>query len=107
MEYCFVWGDPENNYQKDFQAHFIKLQAYQQECQHTVRYGGYRANNLVGIEEEFTNLDQATAYDRAEVTNLTKYNVTLTSQVAEYANNLSTREAENAALHKTISKING
>ena len=44
------------------------------------------------------NLAQATAEDRAAVTNLTMANSTLTEQVARYDNRLSTKEADNMAL---------
>ena len=47
---------------------------------------------------EFAHLTQETAEDRADVTNLTMMNITLTKQVALYANHLSTKDADNVAL---------
>ena len=50
----------------------------------------------------FANLAQATAKDRAAVTNLTTANSTVTEQVALFANRLSTKEADNMALQKAM-----
>ena len=53
----------------------------------------------------FTILYHTTAEDRASVKNLTNTNVNLTKKVVEYANHLSTKESNIAALTNTISKL--
>ena len=50
----------------------------------------------------FANLAQAIAENHAAITNLTTANITLTEQVVLYANRLSTKEANNMALQRTI-----
>ena len=65
-----------------FQAQFIELQADLHKWQKMSRQGGYKADDLVVIEEAFTNLDQATAEERVTVTNLTDANLYLTDQVS-------------------------
>ena len=67
-----------------------------------MRQGGYRVNNLVGINEAFSNLDQATAEDRAAVNNLTDANKHLQNKVAEKANNMATRDAAINTIKKLI-----
>ena len=62
--------------------------------------GGYGANNLVGIEEAFANLAQATLEDRAGVTTLTRANMNLTTQVVEYANHLVTKDSAMESIRK-------
>ena len=59
----------------------------------------------MGIEEDFTNLVQATAEERVAVTNLTDINILLSEYIAEYAENLFTKEAKLASLHKAISNL--
>ena len=62
-------------------------------------------NTWVGIKEVFTILSHTTAEDKASVKNLTNTNVTLTEKVVEYANHLSTKESNIAALTNTIPKL--
>ena len=81
----------ENKSWIGFHAHFIKAQAGLQEQQQTLCQVGCISNNLVGIGEDFVNLAQAAAEERAEVTNLTGENMNLTTQVAEYANYTSNK----------------
>ena len=69
--------------------------------------GGYGANNLVGIKEDFANLDQATAEDRAAVTNLTDANKNLITQVTKQANHSETKDASIETMHKFIQKTHG
>ena len=56
---------------------------------------------------EFANLAQATAEDRAAVTNLTAANSTLTEQVVLYANRLSTKEADNIVMQMSMKNLQG
>ena len=58
-----------------------------------LRKGGYRAKNLVGIKETFSNISQETAEDRAEVTNLTDANIHFATNVSEQANHMATKVA--------------
>ena len=51
---------------------------------------------------ESANMAQATSEDCAAAPNLMTANLTLFEQVALYANLLSTKEADNAALQTTI-----
>ena len=67
--------------------------------------GGHGLNNLVGIEEDFTNLVQATAEERVAVTNLTDINILLSAYIAEYAENLFTKESKLASVHKAIANL--
>ena len=55
----------------------------------------------------FANLAKATAEDRADVTNLTTPNRTLTEQVALYANRLSTKEADNIVMQISMKNLQG
>ena len=71
----------ENKSWMALQAHTIKTQADPREGQQISRQGGYGSNNLVGIEEDFANLAQATAEYMEAVTNLTGANMNLTTQV--------------------------
>ena len=59
----------------------------------------------MGIEEDFTNLVQATAEERVAVTNLTDINILLSEYIAEYAENLFTKEAKLASVHKAIANL--
>ena len=52
------------------------------------------ANNTMEMFADFSNLEQATAEDIADVANLTTENITHTDQVVLYANCLSTNEAQ-------------
>ena len=90
-----------------FQSHFIKSQADLREQQQTLRQRGCVANNLVGIEEAFTNFDQETSEDMAAVTNLTDSNMNLMTKVAEYANNMVTKDAATATMQNKISSLKG
>ena len=54
------------------------------------------------IKEDFTNLAQATADDRAEVTNLTDKNIHLAYQVAAQANNMTTKDTAMETTQKII-----
>ena len=82
-EYCWVWRKQDNKYCTELQSHFVEAQSDLHEWQQTLRQGGYRANDLVGIKESFKNLAQATAEDRVSVTNLTGANMNLMTQVLE------------------------
>ena len=53
----------------------------------------------------FSNLAQATAEDRAAVTNLVTANITLTEQVVLYSNRLSTKEVDNMTLHTAVRNL--
>ena len=53
---------------------------------------------MMGAQEEFANLVQATSEDHAVVTNLTMANLTLSNQVAFYDNSFSTKYADNKSL---------
>ena len=99
--------DTGEKYCTDLQTHFIKFQAELQERHQTLRQGGYKANDLIGIEEEFSNLDQVKAKDRTTMTNLNVTNINLTNQVVEYTNHPETKEYEMTALTKTTSQIQG
>ena len=55
----------------------------------------------------FSNLAQATAEDRAAVTNLVTANITLTEQVVLYSNRLSTKEVDNMTLHTAVRNLQG
>ena len=57
------------------------------------------------ISVVFANLAQTTVDDRAAVTNLTTENITLTEQVALYANRLSNKEADNMALQTVMRNL--
>ena len=63
-EDCWVWRNQDEKSWTNFQAHFIEAQSDLRERQQTSLQGVYGSNNLVGIEEVFTNLAQATAEDR-------------------------------------------
>ena len=62
---------------------------------------------LFGIEEALANLAQATAEDRATVTNLTDSKMNLTKQVVYHANHMATEDAAMATIQKTIRKLQG
>ena len=64
-------------------------------------------NNLVGIEESFVNLTQATADYRAAVTDLTDANMNLTTPVSEHANNMAIKDTEISIIQKTTSQLQG
>ena len=78
-EDCRAWRNQDDKSWTYFQYHFIESQADLRERHKTSRQGGYGAKNLVGIEEAFANLAQATAEDRAEVNNLNYSNNHLVS----------------------------
>ena len=78
-----------------------------QECQKTARQFGHGTNNLVGIEETFTNTAHDTVEDRTAVTNLLGANISLPVQVNKYTNNLSSKEAGMAIPQKTITNFQG
>ena len=59
-------------------------------------------NDVTAISVAFANLAQATAEDRAAVTNLTTTNSTIIEKVALYSNRLSTKEADNMALQTAV-----
>ena len=65
------------------------------------------ANNLVGMQDEFSNLEQATLEDQVAVTNLKYVNTTLTDQVALYTNHLSSKDAENSTLQREVLNLQG
>ena len=48
----------------------------------------------MGIEEAFDNLAQATAQDRAVVTNLTDANMNFVTKVDEQSNHMATKDAD-------------
>ena len=58
-----------------------------------MRQVSYGANNLVGIEEAFTNLAQATAEYMAAVTNFTEAKIHYATQVANQANRMAKNDA--------------
>ena len=67
------------------------------------RQGGHGANKLVRIEEDFDNLAQSTAEERAEVNNITGSTVNLKTQVAKYANQMAPQRLQhgnNAKYHQ-------
>ena len=72
-----------------------------------MRQGGYRVNNLVGINEAFANLDQATAEDRAAVNNLTDANTHLAIQVSKEANHMANKDTNIETMTKLIQQIQG
>ena len=90
-----------------FQAHFIEAKADLRERQQTSLQGGYRTNNLVGIEEAFANFAQETAEDRAEVTSLADANIHLATQVAKQANHISTKYAAMDTMTKLVQQLQG
>ena len=106
-EDCRTWRNQDDKSWTTFQAHFIEAQADLRERQKTSRQGRYGANNLVVIEEAFTNLAQATAEDRAAVTNLTDENRHLATQVAAQANNMATKDASMDTMSKIIQQLQG
>ena len=53
----------------------------------------------------FENLVQAIAEDRVVVNNLNDANMNLTTQVAEYANLMATKDSSIETMHKTISQM--
>ena len=59
------------------------------------------------MKDAFSNLAQVIEEDRRATKNLTAYNSTLTDQVALYANILSTKEVEYAALKWTVQNLQG
>ena len=61
----------------------------------------------MGIEEDFVNLAQAKAEDRAVVTNLTDANRNLATQVAVQANNMETKDAAMETISKIIQQLQG
>ena len=64
------------------------------------RQGGHGANKLVRIEEDFDNLAQSTAEERAEVNNITGSTVNLKTQVAKYANQMAPKDFNMATMQK-------
>ena len=96
QEDCKTWQaklDCDQNYM-DFQAQFIKTQAYLHKVLHTFLQTGYIrggvTHNGTEIHQAFSNQSQATAYDHAAVTNLTREKSTLSEKVALYTNRLFT-----------------
>ena len=59
------------------------------------------------MKDTFSNLAQVIEEDRRATKNLTASNSTLTDQVALYANILSTKEVEYAALKWTVQNLQG
>ena len=55
----------------------------------------------------FANLAQATAEDRAAITNMKTANSTLTKQLSMYTNRLSAKEADNMVLHTCMKNLQG
>ena len=106
-EDCRSWRNQDDKSWTTFQAHFIEAQAGLRERQQTSQQGGYGAKKLVDIEEAFTNLDQATAEDRATVTNLTDTNRHLAAQVAAQANNMTTKDNAMETMQKIILQLQG
>ena len=104
-EYCRALINQDDKSWTSFQAHFIEAQFDIRERQKTSLQSGYGANNLVGIEENFSNLDQAAAEDRASVTNLTDANMNLENKVAEKANHIATKDAAIETMKKVIQKL--
>ena len=72
-----------------------------------MRHGVCEDNNLVGIEEAFANLTQATTDYRAAVTDFTDANMNLTTPVSEHGNNMATQDTEIAIIQKTTSQLQG
>ena len=62
---------------------------------------------MVGIDEAFSNLAQATLEERVSLTNLTGTNINLKNQVTEYANNMDTKDSVMATTQKTIIQPQG
>ena len=106
-EDCRVWRTQDNKFWTYFQSHSIKAQAFLRDRQQKLRQGGYGANKLVRIEEAFENISQETGEDRLEVTNLAGANMSLTTQVVEYANHLVTKDSNMETTKKTISQMQG
>ena len=106
-EDCRAWRNQDDKSCTIFHAHLIEAQDNLRERQQTSRQGGYGANNLVGIEEAFTNLAHTTAEDRAAVTNLTEANIHLKSQVAAQANNMTTKDAAMETMQNIIQQLQG
>ena len=106
-EYCRAWRNQDEKSWTTFQAHFIETQADLRERQKTSHQGGYRANNLVGIEEAFSNLAQATADDRVAVNKLTDANRYLETQVASQANSMATKDAAMDTMQNIIQQLQG
>ena len=65
------------------------------------RYTG-GSNNLVGIQDDSSNLDQAMAEDWAAVTNFIASKSTFAYQVELYYYRLFTKDTENDALQRAI-----
>ena len=61
----------------------------------------------MGIKEAFANLAQATAEDRAAVTNLTGSNKNLATQVAKQSNHMATKDDAMETMEKLIQQIHG
>ena len=61
----------------------------------------------MGIKESCANLEQATAEDREEVTNLTDANIHLSTQVVAQANNMTTKDAAIETMQKLIQQLQG
>ena len=59
----------------------------------------------MGIKEAFANLAQATAEDRAAVTNLTDANRHLATQVAAKANNMATKGVAMETMSNIIQQL--
>ena len=59
------------------------------------------------ILQEFYNLAQATAKDRAAITNLTTEKSTFSKQVTLYTNRLPNKEVYNKALNTAVKNLQG
>ena len=106
-EYCRDWRNQDEKSWTTFQVHFIEAQADLRERQKISLQGGYRANNLLGMEEAFVSLAQATTEDRAAMTNLNDTYRHLETQVAVQANNMATKYAAMETMSKLIQQLQG
>ena len=97
-----AWRNQDDKSWTTFQDHFIEAQADLRESPQTSCQDGYRANNLVGIEEAFANLAQATA-----VTNLTDANRHLETQEAAQAINMATKDPAMETMSNLIQQLQG
>ena len=59
------------------------------------------------ILQEFYNLAQATAEDRAAITNLTTEKSTFSKQVTLYTNRLPNKEVYNKSLNTAVKNLQG
>ena len=104
-ENCRASRNQDEKLWTSFQDHFIEAYNSLRETQKTSRQGGYRANNLVGIEEALANLYQVTAKDRVAVTNLNDSNRHISTQVDEQANTMVTKDAAMEKMTKLIKQL--